>query len=79
MSADVRKEFAAKVTAAGRGRTVAEDFTPKKVVYAILLKDGQELTSETLFPFSQVTLAHAARILRSHQIDVEVMGISARP
>ena len=79
MSADVRKEFAAKVTAAGRGRTVAEDFTPKKVVYAILLKDGQELTPETLFPFSQVTLAHAARILRSHQIDVEVIGISALP
>jgi uncharacterized protein (TIGR04141 family) len=56
---------------------VTEDFTPKKVVYAILLKKGQELTSETLFPFSQVTLAHAARILRSHQIDVEVVGISA--
>lgn len=78
MSAEVRKEFAAKVTAAGRGRTVAEDFTPKKVVYGILLKDGQELTPETLFPFSQVTLAHAARILRSHQIDVEVIGITAR-
>jgi len=79
MSAEVRKEFVTKVATLGRGRTVAEGFTPKKVVYAILLKDGHELTPETLFPFSQVTLAHAARILRSHQIDVEVMGISARP
>ena len=79
MSADVRREFAAKVAALGRGRTVAEDFTPKKVVYAILLREGQELTPASLFPFSQVTLAHAARVLRSHQIDIEVIGISARP
>ena len=34
MSAEVRREFAAKVAALGRGRTMAEDFTPKKVVYA---------------------------------------------
>jgi uncharacterized protein (TIGR04141 family) len=79
MSAEVRKEFASKVAAVGRGRTVAEDFTPKKVVYAILLKQGEELRPDTLFPFSQVTLAHAARILRSHQIDVEITGISVHP
>jgi uncharacterized protein (TIGR04141 family) len=79
MSAEVRREFAAKVAALGRGRTMAEDFTPKKVVYAVLLREGQELIPATLFPFSQVTLAHAARILRSHQIDVEVIGISTSP
>lgn len=76
-SSDVRRAFAAQVAAAGRGRTIPPDFTPKKVVFAILLKDGQELTPDTLFPFSQVTLAHTARILRSHQIDVEVIGIRA--
>jgi uncharacterized protein (TIGR04141 family) len=78
MSAGVRAEFAAHVAVAGRGRTVPEDFTPKKVVFGILLKDGQELTPDSLFPFSQVTLAHTARILRSHQIDVEVIGIAAQ-
>jgi uncharacterized protein (TIGR04141 family) len=78
MSADVRAEFAARVAAVGRGHTVPEDFTPKKVVFGILLKDGQELTPDSLFPFSQVTLAHTARILRSHRIDVEVIGISAQ-
>lgn len=78
VSAEVRREFAARVATAGRGRTVPEDFTPKKVVFGILLKDGQELTPDTLFPFSQATLAHTARILRSHQIDVEVIGITAQ-
>lgn len=77
MSADVRAAFAAKVRAAGRGRTVPEDFTPKKIVFGILLRDGHELTPDTLFPFSQVTLAHTARILHSHQIEVEVIGITA--
>ena len=41
----------------------ADDFTPRKVVYAILLESGKQLTPDTLFPFSQATLAHAARIL----------------
>jgi len=42
-----------------------------------LLKNGQELTLDTLFPFSQVTLANTARILQSHQIDVELIGIES--
>ena len=46
-SPDVRRAFAAQVAAAGRGRTIPPDFTPKKVVFAILLKDGQELTPRT--------------------------------
>jgi uncharacterized protein (TIGR04141 family) len=75
-SADVRERFAAKVAAVGKGRTVPADFTPKKVVFAILLKGGEPLTPETLFPFSQVTLAHASRILRSYQIEVEVIGVT---
>jgi uncharacterized protein (TIGR04141 family) len=75
-SSDVRERFTAKVAEIGKGRTVPVDFIPKKVVFAILLKDGQQLTAGTLFPFSQVTLAHASRILRSYQIDVEVIGVT---
>jgi uncharacterized protein (TIGR04141 family) len=46
-------------------------------VFAILLKKGEQLTASSLFPFSQVTLAHASRMLQSHQIDVAVMGIES--
>jgi len=50
------------------------DFVQKKAGYAILPENGRELTADTLFPFWQVTLAHAARIRRS-AIEVEVTGI----
>lgn len=76
-SADVRTRFVAAVRHYGNGRTVPEDFTPKKIVYAILLKDGERLTPDTLFPFSQVTLAHTARTLEAMGVSVEVIGIDA--
>jgi uncharacterized protein (TIGR04141 family) len=76
-SPDARERFAAKVKELGRGRTIRSGFIPAKVVFAILLKKGDPLTASTLFPFSQVTLAHASRILQSHQIDVEVIGIES--
>jgi uncharacterized protein (TIGR04141 family) len=60
-----------------RGRVLPEDFRPRKVVYAILLENGKELTADTLFPFSQASLAHAARTLSMYDIDVEVIGIQA--
>lgn len=50
-SSDLRARFASEVRKRGRGRTVATDFTPKKIVFAILLKDGELLTPDTLFPF----------------------------
>lgn len=46
-------------------------------MYAILLPNGKQLTPETLFPFYQATLAHAARILGAYGIDPEVVGIPA--
>jgi hypothetical protein len=42
-----------------------------------LLENGKDLTPETLFPFSQATLAHAPRILGMYGIVVEVIGIPA--
>jgi 2-polyprenyl-6-methoxyphenol hydroxylase-like FAD-dependent oxidoreductase len=59
------------------GRSLAANFKPAKVVYAILLPNGKQLTPDTLFPFSQATLAHAARILGTYGIEVEVAGIPA--
>ena len=73
----VLERFVSTVAALPHGRSLAADFKPTKVVYAILLPKGKQLTPDTLFPFSQATLAHAARILGTYGIDVEVVGIPA--
>jgi uncharacterized protein (TIGR04141 family) len=73
----VRDSFVKTVAGLPHGRTLPADFRPRKVVYAILLENGKSLTPDTLFPFSQATLAHAARILGTYGIEVEVMGIPA--
>lgn len=78
-SAEVRARFAEAVREYGNGRRLPADFTPKKVVFAVLLRDGARLTPQTLFPFSQVTLAHTARTLEAQGIAVEVIGISSQP
>lgn len=72
--AAVRKDFAERVQRHGRGRTVPENFTPKKIVFAILLKDGEDLNVDTLFPFAQVTLRQAAFDLQG-RVEIEVIGI----
>lgn len=71
----VREQFAVEVARLGRGRVLPYGFTPKKVVFAILMDNGKELSPDILFPFSQVTLAHAAKILGTYGIEVEVLGI----
>ncbi len=74
-SAVARQQFASAVAALPRGRVLPEDFRPRKVVYAILLENGKQLSADTLFPFSQASLAHAARTLGMYNIGVEVIGI----
>ncbi|MDT0479914.1 TIGR04141 family sporadically distributed protein [Streptomyces doebereineriae] len=78
-SPEGRERFAEKVAAARQGHGLPEDFRPSKVVFAILLKDGTELTADTLFPFSQVTLVQTARTLEAWGVQVEVVGISSVP
>ncbi|AZM54564.1 hypothetical protein DMA15_20005 [Streptomyces sp. WAC 01529] len=76
-SPEGRERFAEKVVAARNGRGLPEGFRPLKVVFAILLKDGTDLTADTLFPFSQVTLVQAARTLEAWGVEVEVVGIAS--
>ena len=76
-SAAAREQFAGAVAKLPNGRVLPESFRPQKVVYAILLKAGTQVTANTLFPFSQASLAHASRTLRMYHIDVEVIGIPA--
>lgn len=69
--------FTAKVRIP-KGRDLPADFQPGKVIFAILLKNGEKLKPDTLFPFSQVTLASAAWELESrYRIPVEVVGVAA--
>ncbi|MGH3281215.1 MAG: TIGR04141 family sporadically distributed protein, partial [Trebonia sp.] len=77
--AAVRERFVQTVRGLPRGRVLPADFRPRTVVYAILLKNGKELTPTTLFPFSQATLAQAARLLGTYGIRVEVVGIPDAP
>jgi uncharacterized protein (TIGR04141 family) len=56
----------------GGGRELPIGFLPTKVVFAILLKDGDTITTETLFPFAQIALVQAARALQSARLPVEV-------
>jgi uncharacterized protein (TIGR04141 family) len=74
-SDNARAQFAAAVAALSPGRVLDDAFRPRRVVYAILLENGKQLSADTLFPFSQASLAHAARTLAMYGIDVEVIGI----
>lgn len=73
----VLETFVKTVAALPHSRSLPADFKPVKVVYAVLMPKGRLLTPDTLFPFSQATLAHAARILGTYGINVEVVGIPA--
>jgi uncharacterized protein (TIGR04141 family) len=74
--AHVRERFVADV--ADHRRVLAADFMPQKVVFAILLNKGKKLTPDTLFPFAQASLAHAARVLHTYRgIEVEAIGIES--
>jgi uncharacterized protein (TIGR04141 family) len=75
--ASVRERFVETVKGLPHSRVLPSDFKPARVVFAILLENGKHLTPRTLFPFSQATLAQAARILGMYGIMVEVIGISA--
>lgn len=74
-SATTRAEFVALVAEHGGGRTIPADFTPKKMIYAILPARDIPLTPDTLQPFAVLALAEAAETLRGMGIEVEVIGI----
>lgn len=77
-TAEARKRFADLVRQQGQGRTIAEDYVPKKVVFAILLKNGERVDATTLFPFAQVMLRQTALWLEG-KAEVEVVGIPMAP
>ncbi|MGW7382929.1 TIGR04141 family sporadically distributed protein [Streptomyces sp. NPDC054794] len=76
-SAQVRVDFTAKVARLSGGECVLpEDFTPRRIVLAVLLKNRENLTPESIFGFSQITMAQTAKALAARGVTVEVVGIS---
>nr|WSZ14002.1 TIGR04141 family sporadically distributed protein [Streptomyces canus] len=53
-----------------------DDFTPKRIVLAMLLKNRDTLTPESIFGFSQITIAQTAKALAARGVTVEVIGIT---
>ncbi|MFD8550478.1 TIGR04141 family sporadically distributed protein [Streptomyces fradiae] len=76
-SPEAMEGFARKVAEARPDQALPDGFRPSKVVFAILLKNGTDLTADTLFPFSQVTLVQTAKSLQAWGVAVEVVGIRA--
>ncbi|MEV8015310.1 DUF6119 family protein [Streptomyces sp. NPDC086554] len=75
-SAAVRREFTRLVREkSGDTWHLPEDFVPRRIIFAIRLKPGAPVTSNTLFGFSQVTLAQTVRVLQQWGVTVEVIGI----
>jgi uncharacterized protein (TIGR04141 family) len=75
-SAQVRAEFTAKVARLSGGKcSLPDDFTPKRIVLAVLLKNRESLTPESIFGFSQITIAQTAKALAARGVTVEVVGI----
>jgi uncharacterized protein (TIGR04141 family) len=76
-SARVRAEFTAKVARlSGGALLLPDDYTPKRIVLAMLLKNRANLTPDSVFGFSQITIAQTARALAARGVTVEVIGIS---
>ncbi len=75
-SAQVRAGFTAKVARLSGGECVLpKDFTPKRIILAMLLKNRENLTAESIFGFSQITIAQTAKALAARGVTVEVIGI----
>ncbi|MEV7385919.1 TIGR04141 family sporadically distributed protein [Streptomyces sp. NPDC091215] len=77
-SAQVRTEFTQKVARLSGGEILLPDhFTPKRIVLGVLLKNRENLTAESVFGFSQITIAQTAKALAARGVTVEVVGISS--
>lgn len=75
-SAQVRADFTAKVGRLSGGALVLpEDYTPRRIVLAMQLKNRDGLTPESVFGFSQITMAQTAKALAARGVTVEVVDI----
>lgn len=73
---DTRDGFLERVWSLDPDRELADDFRPRKVVYAVALASGKAVDTTTLFTFAQSALYRAMRSLRVLDIEVELVSLS---
>ncbi|MEU3567683.1 DUF6119 family protein [Kitasatospora sp. NPDC036755] len=71
---DANSSFVAAVTEKSPGFP-QEFFRPRRVVFAIALRTGAELTPDSLFTMSKISLLKTARALRRMGVEVDIQGI----
>ncbi|MFB8167436.1 DUF6119 family protein [Kitasatospora purpeofusca] len=74
---DANSDFVATVTKKSPGFP-QDFFVPRRVLFAIALKTGTDLTPDSLFTMSKISLLKTARALRRIGIEVDVQGIDYR-
>ncbi|NEW58684.1 hypothetical protein GV794_24025 [Nocardia cyriacigeorgica] len=73
---EIRKKFLDQLRIKSPTHRLLTDFGSLRVVFAILLKDGEDVNVDSLFAFAQVSLVHSVRTLRAMNADVSVITIS---
>ncbi|AFU02896.1 DUF6119 family protein [Nocardia brasiliensis] len=73
---EVAKKFRDSIAKHNPNHPMVNDIGSVKVVFAILLKDGEETTTNSLFPFSQISLVRSLIELRTMNADVRVITIT---
>ncbi len=72
---EVAKKFRDRIARHNPGHPMTRDIGTLKVVFAILLNDGEEITTDSLFPFSQISLVRSLIKLRTMNTEVRVVAI----
>ncbi|WP_030611008.1 DUF6119 family protein [Streptomyces sclerotialus] len=71
----VRNKFLAQVERNTPDHRMLDDFGTLRMVFAILLKDGQGIAVDSLFAFVRVPLLQSVRRLRARNAEVEIVAI----
>ncbi|MFF1692075.1 TIGR04141 family sporadically distributed protein [Streptomyces sp. NPDC058257] len=75
-SFEARAQFISRVTRDSGGRIkLPDDFTPRRLVFAVRHKSGVAVTPDSLFAFSQITLHQTVRDLTARGMSVELVPV----
>lgn len=72
---DVAKKFRDRIARHNPDHPMVRDIGTLKVVFAILLNEGEEITTDSLFAFSQISLVRSLIKLRTMNTEVRVVAI----
>lgn len=72
---EVAKKFRDSVASHNPDHPIVHDIGTLKVVFAVLLNEGKEITTDSLFPFSQISLVRSLNELRRMNVEVRVVAI----